>query len=243
MNNAFPITDEPNAKAGRAAKGAARLPPAPRRLVAAAPPPGRAKPASELRGRMAEAGQRIALLLGGEPPAPALAPAYGPAFALVGFAGREHEADEGACPPAPPAPHRPPPGLADAPPEPAAAPRRRLRARDAKLEARLAEQGRELEATRQALDASRLALESLSRREREAARAAELAARSHDELAARVAGELGAPLRDLLKRARRLRDEHDPAALRKALRSLERRARALAEAAEALPAAPRGRPG
>ncbi len=106
---------------------------------------------------------------------------------------------------------------------------RRARALHADLEARVADQARELESSRRALEASRHALEALSAREREAARRAELTGRARDELLALIAGELRPALASLRARARRAREGADPAALRKALRGLERRARALVE--------------
>lgn len=233
MNNGFPSTDELNAKTGRTAKAAALGTPSLRRRHAPAPPrTGRAKPASELRGRMAH-------LLCTEPTPAVFTSAQGVAFALVGFAPAREGPDaecEAARTPSPHPEGPPPSSRADDTFEPAPDSPRRLRAHNARLEARIAEQSRELEVSRKALDAARVSVESVSAREREAAHAAELSTRERDELSALVAGELRAPLRDLVKRARRLREEQDPVALRKALRALERRARSLAETAEALSA-------
>jgi signal transduction histidine kinase len=222
MNDGFPSTDELNAKTGRTTKAAALGTPSLRRRHAPAPPrTGRAKPASELRGRMAH-------LLCTEPPPAVFTSAQGVAFALVGFApareGLDAESDAARAPS--PHPEGPPPaGRADDTFEATPDSPRRLRAHNARLEARVAP------------------ADSVSTHKHETARSAELSTRERDELSALVAGELRAPLRDLVKRARRLREEQDPVALRKALRALERRARSLAETAEALSAtAGRSRP-
>jgi hypothetical protein len=196
--------------------------------------PARVPPVDELRGRMAEAGQRIASLLRGDH-------AVGGDDALCGagvtYADLERARDEGRV------------GGDDAGDDGRPARRKAAAEFDVSTrpgrewpDARALDHARELEASRRALEAQRLALEALSAREREARRQAEFAVRARDELAAFVADELATALRAVAARALRARGETDPRSLAEALRVVGRRAAALAEAAEARPGLGAGRP-